>query len=509
MALNECNHIITLDYLSAFTDNCIQDENGDIKDINLNALPESAQTSGYCPTYSQLTGGSLVQVYSNTAETIYDYTDGIIISGNYDGNQCVKQEDLSLKYIRFDDIIISAPGRDQLCPCSGDVVYCQGGYVHYKTLSDTRHFTTYSKSMSGCTDIGTTTSSADTYLEEDCSGEIEWNVTSGVEGTFSSSTVGSRCVELYAMPFLDNESAATDVRYSYINATTTFRNHTYTSNTVVTVQEELEAGYTHNTGDIEVIDSGINVNALTDQTFDCDGGQFSATAVGYYTYKEYMAWKNSCGTVWDDNRQLERDGHTVYVDLGVMSGEFQSKDCPTIDCSSTSSFTYTWTGDSRVTFDPPLEATILFEQLGTNQCCLCENVGFINGEDTAAFGCDEGTKFLHYSACTKAHDFRLSGITSSISGTFNVTLDTTIKEIKVEPITTPGSSFGTKEFKLEFGDERVPNGTRNCSISAYITVNDTKGSFDVIANVEDCIIDANYVTFKDCDLEININKKQV
>jgi len=51
---NECNHIITLGYLKEFIGDNIKDSNGNVKHVTTTKGDE------YCPTYSDLTGGTLI-----------------------------------------------------------------------------------------------------------------------------------------------------------------------------------------------------------------------------------------------------------------------------------------------------------------------------------------------------------------------------------------------------------------------------------------------------------------
>ena len=98
----ECNHIITIGYLKDFTNGLIQNASGVAQQVNMNALPASARTDSYCPTYAQLTGGSLIPIFVNAGNHKWSQNvDGITIKGTYDQNQCVKQEDLVATYTRL------------------------------------------------------------------------------------------------------------------------------------------------------------------------------------------------------------------------------------------------------------------------------------------------------------------------------------------------------------------------------------------------------------------------
>ena len=93
---NECNHVVTIGYLKNLVN--VSGE-GNIVSVN-----NSDNT--YCPTYDELTGGTLIANHSDGSTPNGDI-DGIIVSGSYSGNQAVNQEDISLVYTRFKSLTIS------------------------------------------------------------------------------------------------------------------------------------------------------------------------------------------------------------------------------------------------------------------------------------------------------------------------------------------------------------------------------------------------------------------
>ena len=108
---NECYKVVTIDYLKKFIKDgstyLIQDGSGGNVDVNLNALTEEKRRDDYCPTYSELNGGVLIQKWVQGSSPNSDQ-DGIILGGSYATNQLVRQQDLSLKYTRLDSFSISA-----------------------------------------------------------------------------------------------------------------------------------------------------------------------------------------------------------------------------------------------------------------------------------------------------------------------------------------------------------------------------------------------------------------
>jgi len=96
--MTECQRIITLGYLDSFINGLIQSSaNGTILSVNY-----GGKSATYCPTYSELTGGTYIQVSSQNTSPNLD-TDGIFVNGTYTNNQNVRQQDL---YEDIQDIVV-------------------------------------------------------------------------------------------------------------------------------------------------------------------------------------------------------------------------------------------------------------------------------------------------------------------------------------------------------------------------------------------------------------------
>ena len=95
---NECNKVVTVGYLKQFTNNSILLDDGTYYVIR------DSRGDGYCPTYGELTNGSIVP-YASEETNWKDNVDGILIGNgsSYRGTQLVRQEDLSLVYTRYKD----------------------------------------------------------------------------------------------------------------------------------------------------------------------------------------------------------------------------------------------------------------------------------------------------------------------------------------------------------------------------------------------------------------------
>ena len=81
----ECLKVVTIGYLNSFIGSNIKDTDGTVK--------TAAGDSTYCPTYGELTGGSLIPNWREGSSPYLDI-DGIVITGSFASNQLVRQKDL-------------------------------------------------------------------------------------------------------------------------------------------------------------------------------------------------------------------------------------------------------------------------------------------------------------------------------------------------------------------------------------------------------------------------------
>ena len=473
--LNECNHIITIGYLKSFVNGLIQNNSdGSTKNVDWSSLPASARTDNYCPTYAQLTGGSLVQVYS-AGYSPNKNTDGIIIGGSYTNTQCVKQEDLSLKYTRFKSLTIFA-GPVVISQCGGD-----------STLSYEHLYNVTTKTMTDCTvDTASTTSTVETASTTN--NELTWS-----KG--SSSQAGTISYPTFTMP--KNSAKNAPSRSTTIKASVSFRGTTNNSNTVTITQNAMGGSYSYYVSERRVA-TQLVAAATTSQSFDCSGGNFGANAIGYYDlYKKY-AWINDCNDV-DTSDTAETVSRNLYERLAEKTGSFAAKTCPTVNCAEDKSLSFTWSG---------FTSSVSFQQRGSNACCMCS--GLVLDRDKVSFACANDTpKFITYSNCVGIHDIALSGHdATAITQYFNITLNTGARQIIITPNGTVIPSTYSQTFKLIYGDVTTSSPNRNCEKIITITAEDTTDTFNVGVTRTDMINSSGEIaTYKDYDVNINITKK--
>ena len=119
------NQVVTIGYLKDFVSGKLT--------VNTNK-PDT-----YCPTYAELTGGSLVKNYSAGANP-KDTVNGIDIPNctvniGYENNQLVIRQDLLLKYMVLDSIAITADSTS-ISQCGGQTNVCVKGTFHLETKSE-------------------------------------------------------------------------------------------------------------------------------------------------------------------------------------------------------------------------------------------------------------------------------------------------------------------------------------------------------------------------------------
>ena len=229
---NECYRLVTIGYLKKFIG-----QSGSTSSIQNNSGGYATITrtdDTYCPTYSELTGGTIIQAWSQGSTPKSD-RDGIavkpsaILGSGYANNQCVDRNDLYLSITRMLPLSIKL-GKYTFDACSGET-----------NVSVSYSYVRTTKTMSGCA----TDESAITY-------------------SMSSTTVDAPCSELSLVKTLPN-SASTITCTSYkmfpnngssertdnITANVNFRGTTYSSS-VTTNQPAAEGGYTHKLSEKDV-----------------------------------------------------------------------------------------------------------------------------------------------------------------------------------------------------------------------------------------------------------------
>ena len=277
---NECLKVITIAYLKSFIKDSygnllIQNSNGASVDVNLNALAAANRRDDYCPTYGELTGGSLIQLGRRASSPNGD-VDGIVVNSVYTGggssvsyktNQEVNQKDLSLIYTRFASFSISA-SKTSVSECGDSSNIC---YSH--------SYTRYSKQMNGsCNITSGSTATTDTT-------DSEVTLTTSSFGSFGNWS--SHCK---ALSIPKNGTIQSPSRSTTVTGRIVFRNSTKTSSVTITQAALTGSWNLHH----RIKNNFYLVSSNKPDTFeDCDAGVMNYYGVLEYT--EYYEWLDSCG----------------------------------------------------------------------------------------------------------------------------------------------------------------------------------------------------------------------
>ena len=385
---NECYRVVTIAYLKKFIKDgntyLIKNSSGGNVDVNLNALAESNRRDDYCPTYSELTGGSLIPTWQ-AGTTANGDRDGIIVSssailgGNYATNQLVDQSDLSLEYTRFSGLTISAT-KTNFSECSGET-----------SVSFAHKYIRRTKTMNGCpttTPVTYTTSSAATS-DTACS-ELTWHATYGSVTNCNT----------YKIP--KNGSVSANSRTDSVYTSITFRTATKNSNTLSMNQSALTGSYSsEKSGSYEKVRTDLSCTP-TPSTLKVYGTNsdetctvFSAVSLaGTGTYDEYKTyyWIDSCGQVYTNlsERRKITAGATETLTPATYTFNYSSGCCDT-SSTTTKALTLTYGSSSCTrTFSAICESC---------QCVHCEcSVRALDPVSPSAHSGDSKKKVARYSS---------------------------------------------------------------------------------------------------------------
>lgn len=312
----ECLRVVTIGYIKDFIGTDIQDStNGSSKSI-------SRTDDTYCPTYSELTGGTIIQTWSQDSTTPRYDRDGIVVNETctgtgerYADNQLVNQKDFSMKYTRFNDLSISSSKTSNLDPCGEST-----------TITTTYNYTRYTKSMNASCAVPTPASSS----SNGACADLSWHTEIGSVSNCNSYTIGKNSSS-------DGEAPA---RCDYVSATTTFRSASKASNKIEICQKALTGDYTYATGRTRKQETGIDETHTTPTNiYGCNVNQtVSMTATGYYNLWREYAWVDSCGTVYpsktteklsdaDKNKSENAgsDSHTFRFNVDCCEGGYSEQ----------------------------------------------------------------------------------------------------------------------------------------------------------------------------------------
>ena len=193
-----CNHNVTIGYLKELV--------SEIPNACCTRLTVSGgYDNTYCPTYEQLTNGTILPLFSDGGNGAWSNNrDGITISSGYAAKQIVARKDLKLIYTAFEGLTVSN---------------------YYPTVSECGGSTTTSKSLTfrkytrECNKTATSTTNTDTTLS------VQWY------GTDRSNTG----VKTYS-----RNTSFNNTHSSTVYCTISWRGCSHTSNSI-TVSQSLRA----------------------------------------------------------------------------------------------------------------------------------------------------------------------------------------------------------------------------------------------------------------------------
>lgn len=304
----ECYRVVTIGYLKSFIGSNIQNSSGAVVYVN------TTNPDTYCPTYSELTGGSLIPNWASGTTPNGD-RDGItvnpsaILGGTYASNQCVDQRDLGLIYTRFNSLSISL-GKTSFGAC-GDSTSVS--YIH--------NYTRYNKFMGDSCSVSTTS----TTVGDTTCGELTWHPSLGSVANCNT----------YSIPKNSSSTGEAPARTGSVYSSVVFRTATKNSNTVSFSQAALTGSWLNNGTTY-----GVDAWPSTSQSFGCAGGSYAAYGTGY-TYNTYI-WKDACGTTYPSRAS----GTTATTALAAQSGSFAAWDCCNGAHSESASLSFSFQGKS-------------------------------------------------------------------------------------------------------------------------------------------------------------------
>lgn len=311
----ECLKVVTIGYLNSFIGNNIKDTSGNVR--------KAAGRDDYCPTYGELTGGSLIPNWSQGSSPYLDI-DGIYITGSYAGNQLVKQEDLQAKFTTFKTLTISRSGSGDLSACGADA-----------TLGYTYEYERHVKSMnSSCS-----SSESKETITGKC-GELSYHTTYGTVSDCTSYHIDKNGA--FSGPSDNRIPTAPGRRCDTVYADVTFRGEYKKSNELSICQSSL-TGYWSTRDNREFKSFSVEGHPQNGGTvYSCS--LYYVWITGTATYIDWYHWIDNCGT------------HYPNIRSGITTTEgCDSKYCDvsgpnSVNCEGTANFSFT-SGASSVICD--------------------------------------------------------------------------------------------------------------------------------------------------------------
>ncbi len=337
---NECYRLVTIGYLKKFIE-----QNGSTSILQNSSggysIVASSWDDSYCPTYKQLTDGSIVQKRSTNSTSPSGDVDGIVVNNKWYGdtaqtyadNQCVDRRDLSLAYTRLDELRLNL-SKTRFDGCGGNA-----------TTSIVYRYSRTEKNMTNCpTSESSISYEKNTALVNAPCSELSFN-----------NTLGTINCTSYQIGENTTGSERSD---NNIFAFANFRQASHQSNTVSITQPAAISAYTHYVSERK---EPVSIT-VTDYTVSPDGGtKWYITATGsdctasinqsivlkgngnYNHYKTYAL--ESCGT-WDSSRTQEifesAGTETISTASGTLVGTGSC--CENRTIIATKTLTLSWSG---------------------------------------------------------------------------------------------------------------------------------------------------------------------
>ena len=304
---NECYRVVTIGYLKELI---MDGEEFLIQDSKGNGVGIDYEDDAYCPTYSELTGGTFIQIWEENSQSPIGDRDGIVVSptaiigGTYAEDQVVDQKDVTVKYTRFNALSVSANKTSGLSQCGESVA-----------LTTTYNYKRYTKAMADCpSERPITYTTTSTTVNAPCT-DLVWFT--DFTNLLSS---GSSVTDCGIYTIGKNGSKEAPERCDYVSAATTFRssvNYNVASNKLKMCQNALTGSYSEEvSGSYRKVRTSLTCTATPSSrkvygTFDSVScvskvnSTVSLAGVGYYDEYKTYAWKEDvCDVInWEDTQE--------------------------------------------------------------------------------------------------------------------------------------------------------------------------------------------------------------
>lgn len=302
---NICYKVVTIGWLKNFIGTKLQNSNGGTVYVG------GSYDDSYCPTYLQLTNGSLLPYRSTSSSGPADDTDGITVnsichatSQSYSSNQLVNIHDMAVCNTRLDSFTVSVD--------TSTIDGCNGGT---RNLSYTRRFTRTTWDMLNCASQETPSSSSSS-VNDTRNSLISWDTNIGNITNSSSAGSGKAVTVGKNAPSSDSGSSSRTIT---VTGSSTFRGSTATDTASVGqsgVGGSYKYWYTTQVGQ-----TNYRVTCSGGPSFGCEGGSYSAAAKHDYKDRTYYRWQDVCGVNYDSWNYYS-DSSTYTATDYTYSGSF-------------------------------------------------------------------------------------------------------------------------------------------------------------------------------------------